>query len=226
MKISELSQTSEIPVPTIKFYIREGLLPAGQRTAKNQADYGPLHVERLALIRALREAGGLSIDVIARVLRAAASAPKKEDFVIAAVNALERPTQIGVDASTESYAAAEQLLLSLTKRRGWRIEPDDGALRDATRALAIVLGSFVPEDECAIDVYAEAAELVAQHEIPDDWAPEATPDAALRYAVLGTVLFEPLILALRRMANVARSRKVLKKTRASASSSALRRLRE
>ena len=226
MKISELSQTSEIPVATIKFYIREGLLPAGQRTAKNQAEYGPAHVERLALIRALREAGGLSIEVIARVLHAAAASPKKGDFVIAAVNALERPTQVAVDASTESYAAAEQLLLAVTKRRGWQIERDDGALRDATRALAVVLGSFVPKDEHGIDVYAQAAELVAQYEIPDDWAPEATPDAALRYAVLGTVLFEPLILALRRMANVARSRKVLNKPHGSAKSSALGRLRK
>jgi DNA-binding transcriptional MerR regulator len=52
------------------------LLQAGQRTAKNQADYRVGHLERLALIRALLEQGGLSIDVIARVLAAAASAPK------------------------------------------------------------------------------------------------------------------------------------------------------
>jgi len=226
MKISELSQASEIPLPTIKFYIREGLLPAGERTAKNQADYGVRHVERLALIRALREQGGLSIDVIARVLSAAAEAPQNKDFVIAAVNALEHPRQVAVDVSTESYAAAQQILLSLTKRRGWRIEPDDGALRDAAKALAVVLGSFVPEDERAIEVYAEAAELVAQHEIPEDWAPETNPDAALRYALLGTVLFEPFILALRRMANVARTRKVLKRPRRSTKASALERLRD
>jgi hypothetical protein len=133
---------------------------------------------------------------------------------------------VAVDVSTESYAAAQQILLSLTKRRGWRIEPDDGALRDAAKALAVVLGSFVPEDERAIEVYAEAAELVAQHEIPEDWAPETNPDAALRYALLGTVLFEPFILALRRMANVARTRKVLKRPRRSTRASALERLRD
>ncbi|MEY4514947.1 MAG: hypothetical protein RLZZ450_7069 [Pseudomonadota bacterium] len=149
-----------------------------------------------------------------------------EDFVIAAVNALERLTQLAVDASTESFVAAEQILLRLIKRRGWRIEREDGSLPYASKALAVVLGSFMPEDERALDVYAEAAELVAQHEIPNDWAPEANPDAALRYAVLGTVLFEPLILALRRMANVARSRKVLKKPRVSTKSSVPKRVRE
>src|ERR1700710_2639370 len=115
MKISELSQTSEIPVPTIKFYIREGLLPAGTRTAKNQAHYDESHLERLALIRALREAGGLSVEGIARVLHAADDA--RQDFVIAAVNALERPVQVAVDVSSEQYAEAEQMLLTLTARR-------------------------------------------------------------------------------------------------------------
>ncbi|MDB4975133.1 MAG: putative MerR family transcriptional regulator [Myxococcaceae bacterium] len=208
MKISELSQTSEISVPTIKFYIREGLLPAGARTAMNQADYGQAHVERLSLIRALREQGGLSIEVIARVLAAADSA--KKDAVIAAVNALERPAQVAVDVSDERLLAAEQMLLSLVRRRAWRIEPSDGALRDAIKALAVVLGWYMPQDDHAIDVYAEAADLVAKTEIPEGWAPDASPDAAVRYAVLGTVVLEPFILALRRMANVARTRKVVK----------------
>ena len=213
MKISELSQTSEIAVPTIKFYIREGLLPAGARTARNQADYGPAHLRRLALIRALREEGGLSIEVIARVLHAADSA--KEAFVIAAVNALERPTQVAVDASSESFAEAERLLLEMTARRGWPITKSDGALRDASKALAVIIGSFLEKHQEGLEVYADAAERVAELEIPRDWQPDASPDAAVRYAVLGTVLFEPFILALRRMANVARTRKVTGKHAAS-----------
>src|SRR5688572_21366531 len=100
MKISELSQTTQVPVPTIKFYIREGLLPPGERTARNQADYGVNHVERLALIRALREAGALPIETIASVLRAADSA--KDDFTIAAIDALERPHQVQVEISPEA----------------------------------------------------------------------------------------------------------------------------
>ena len=60
MKVSELNgQKSGVPLPTIKFYIREGLRPAGARTGKNQADYGEKHVERLSLIVALRDDAGL-----------------------------------------------------------------------------------------------------------------------------------------------------------------------
>jgi len=32
MRIGELSRRSGVPVPSIKYYVREGLLPAGERT--------------------------------------------------------------------------------------------------------------------------------------------------------------------------------------------------
>ncbi|RAC11977.1 MerR family transcriptional regulator, partial [Burkholderia multivorans] len=53
MRISELSRRSDVPVATIKYYLREGLLPAGERTSATQAVYTDAHVNRLALIRAL-----------------------------------------------------------------------------------------------------------------------------------------------------------------------------
>lgn len=210
MKISELSQTTQVPVPTIKFYIREGLLPPGERTARNQAEYGASHVERLALIRALREAGALPIETIANVLRAADTA--KEDFTIAAIDALENSRQVQVEVSLAQQRDAEQKLLALAKRRKWDVRPDDVSLRDAARAAAIAKLSFKAEnEERALDVYANAVDGLADFEIPADWAPAASPNAALRYVVLGTVLFEPFILALRRMAHVARTRQLSKK---------------
>lgn len=207
MKISELSQATNVPVPTIKFYIREGLLPAGALTARNQAEYSDVHVERLALIRAMREAAGLPIDTIARVLRASESA--KEDFVVAAIDALERPIQVDIEVSSEVQSAAEQAMLALAKRRRWKLDAHDQSLRDAARALGVINTSFKPHDEQrALDAYADAIDRIAEFELPDDWAPDASPNAALRYAVLGTVVVEPFILALRRMAHVARTRKI------------------
>src|SRR5258705_5776809 len=51
MRIAELSQKSGVPVPTIKYYLREGLLPAGELTSPNQARYDDHHVQRLRLLR-------------------------------------------------------------------------------------------------------------------------------------------------------------------------------
>ena len=66
MRISELSRRSGVPVATIKYYVREGLLPAGEPTAINQALYDERHLARIELIRALREGADLSIATIAR----------------------------------------------------------------------------------------------------------------------------------------------------------------
>ena len=49
MRIAELSRQSGVPVPTIKYYLREGLLPAGELTSPNQASYGETHLRRLRL---------------------------------------------------------------------------------------------------------------------------------------------------------------------------------
>src|SRR5205823_11902088 len=61
MRIAELSQRSGVPIPTIKYYMREGLLYPGERTSRNQARYTESHIQRLRLIRALVDVGHLSI---------------------------------------------------------------------------------------------------------------------------------------------------------------------
>ena len=71
MRVSELSQATGVPVPTIKYYLREGLLPRGETTTSpNQASYGDEHVARLRLIRSLLDVGGLSVATVRDVLAA------------------------------------------------------------------------------------------------------------------------------------------------------------
>lgn len=66
MRMAQLSEATGVPVPTIKFYIRDGLLPRGESTARNQASYGPEHVARIRLIRALTGICGLPLEGTAR----------------------------------------------------------------------------------------------------------------------------------------------------------------
>ena len=51
MKISELARATATPVDTIRYYERQGLLPAPARSGNNWRHYGSAHVERLTLIR-------------------------------------------------------------------------------------------------------------------------------------------------------------------------------
>ena len=54
MKIGELAQAAGCEVQTIRYYERERLLPAPNRTATNYRAYGPAHLQRLQFIRRCR----------------------------------------------------------------------------------------------------------------------------------------------------------------------------
>jgi Cd(II)/Pb(II)-responsive transcriptional regulator len=54
MKIGELAKATGAPVETIRFYEREGLLSAPERTSGNYRMYGADHAKRLAFIRNCR----------------------------------------------------------------------------------------------------------------------------------------------------------------------------
>jgi hypothetical protein len=51
-------------------------------------------------------------------------------------------------------------------------------------------------------------EELAVLEVPETWNPAAAPEDALTYAIEGTLLFEPLILGLRRLAHVDRGNRL------------------
>jgi Cd(II)/Pb(II)-responsive transcriptional regulator len=54
VKIGELASATDTPVETIRFYEREGLIPAPARTGSNYRSYAPAHTQRLAFIRRCR----------------------------------------------------------------------------------------------------------------------------------------------------------------------------
>jgi DNA-binding transcriptional MerR regulator len=191
MRISELSSQTGVPVATIKFYLRERLLPEGVRTSATQAQYDESHVARLRLIRALLGPGGLSVASAQRVIRAIDEPPESvHDLLGVAATAVLR---------TSGPSDGEPRVHDLMRHWGWRIdskdEPFHAALEDALRALDEA-GFELPEG--ALDFYKEHMHQIAQYEI--DSVPTNSLTAAVRQVVLGTVLIEPLILALRRLA--------------------------
>ncbi|WP_417071415.1 Cd(II)/Pb(II)-responsive transcriptional regulator [Niveibacterium terrae] len=54
MKIGELARATGTRIETIRFYEREGLLPAAERTEANYRIYTEAHVQRLAFVRHCR----------------------------------------------------------------------------------------------------------------------------------------------------------------------------
>src|SRR5690606_42064817 len=90
MRMAELSRESGVPVATIKYYLREGLLHPGERTSPNQARYDGTHIQRLRLVRALLDIGGLSVTTAKDGLAALASREASPHHVLG-VTQLGRP---------------------------------------------------------------------------------------------------------------------------------------
>lgn len=68
LRMRELAAASGVPAPTIKHYLREGLLPEPVKTSRNMAYYPPEFVERIRLIKRLQEERFLPLKAIKNVL--------------------------------------------------------------------------------------------------------------------------------------------------------------
>jgi DNA-binding transcriptional MerR regulator len=68
LRMRELAAASGVPAPTIKHYLREGLLPEPVKTSRNMAYYPPEFVDRIKLIKRLQEERFLPLKAIKTVL--------------------------------------------------------------------------------------------------------------------------------------------------------------
>jgi Cd(II)/Pb(II)-responsive transcriptional regulator len=68
LKIGDLAKRAQCPAETIRYYVREGLLPEPTRTAGNYRLYSRAHVERLAFIRNCRSLD-MTLEEIRQLLR-------------------------------------------------------------------------------------------------------------------------------------------------------------
>jgi DNA-binding transcriptional MerR regulator len=68
LRMGELAEASGVPAPTIKHYLREGLLPEGVKTSRNMAWYPPEFVDRIRLIKRLQEERFMPLRAIKGVL--------------------------------------------------------------------------------------------------------------------------------------------------------------
>ena len=190
--MAELSKTSGVPVATIKFYLRERLLPAGVRTGPNQSRYGEQHLRRLRLIRGLIEVGGLSVAGARDVIDAVDSElPLAHSFGVAqrAVSANIDPG----DIDPEALAGIDRLT------DGWRVSGDNPGRLAAARVLE-TFGALGQRDERNwFSRYAAAALLVAEADL-DQVEARGSREAMAETVVIGTVLGDALFSGLRRAA--------------------------
>jgi DNA-binding transcriptional MerR regulator len=207
VRIGELSRTSGIPVATIKYYMRVGLLPPGAHTHPNQADYGEAHLTRLRLVRALTEVGGLSISTASELLAVLDTRSLDAWESVGKVQyTLERRNIADVDQLVdEAHARTVEELIA---RHGWHIRPDSPARRSLVQICATLHRLGHDDILAALDGYADAiAPIVAvdMSLIGDQTSMSAT----IEKVIVGTVLGDGLLRALRQLAQEDASRPLL-----------------
>ncbi|MCF7551387.1 MerR family transcriptional regulator [Pseudonocardia sp. WMMC193] len=199
MRMAELSRTTGVPVATIKYYVREGLLPRGEvTTSPNQADYGDRHVRRLALVRSLVEVGGLSIAAVRATLAAV------DDPAVPLHDTLGMTIEAGDPASTpapydEAQRTAEARVDELLVRHGWANRPGAPARQaviDVVATMSRVTGTRL---DSVLEPFAEAVAAIAEADL-DTVSALSDVEERVETALVGTVLGDRLIAALRRIA--------------------------
>lgn len=196
MRISELAAATDVPVHTLKFYLREGVLHPGLATARTRAVYDDSHVQRVRLVRALVEHGGLSLDAVRRVVATLeAPPPSRHELLGAAAATLAAP---------EDQGPPQPEVKALLGRLGWSACDDGPPAVALGRALHACRAAGVPVDEDRLDGYAAAMRSVAALDL--DLVEDAgSPEEAVRTVVVGTTLLDPVLVALRRLAQEAES---------------------
>lgn len=211
MRISELAERAGVAVPTVKFYLREGVLAPGASVNARHSDYDESHLARLRLVRGLAQVMGASIEQIRQLLeimdqpgQSPLEAMGRATAALPLAGAPDAAVETAVSADREEggaqvAGAAEGTGARVLHALGFTFDPGSPTVRQVEAALEVAAENGVFIDEAQLRVYAAAARSVAA----SDFAriPWADPSAATAFAVLGTALYEPVLIALRRIAH-------------------------
>lgn len=190
MQLHELSQRSGVAPASIKYYLREGLLPPGEAVHATRAEYSASHLERLELIQALRRIVGLNIGQIRGLVKMADDGVPRLDLLAAVQRVVldlgNYTTAIGGEAA-EATAAVVRL-------RGWPDSPSD-ARNALTAHLELMAGLKIPVSATVLEAYSKAMDDVAGIDIAATTAPEST-DRLILTAAVGMHMHSQLLLKL------------------------------
>ena len=121
LKISEIAERAEVPVATVRHYLREGLLPEPVKTSRNMAYYPPEFVDRIRVIKQLQEERYMPLRVIRALLERDDTDPQRlramidfEDRILdrALVSEQER---VAADVARRRYEMPPEVLERLAE---------------------------------------------------------------------------------------------------------------
>lgn len=202
MRLAELSERSGVSTATIKYYLREGLLPPGRQVNTTTAEYDEEHLRRLRLVRAMIQVGRVPVAKVREVLGHVDDDSLGRSIRLgAALWAL--PQVPDPDEDDEYVQAAHQEVTALLDRLGWENAKQLTTVSPAYRSLVVAVAAFRRLGyEWGAELLAPYAELMHRTAVLDLDNMETYPSEPeqVEFAILGAILNEPVKQALHRMA--------------------------
>ncbi|MCX5384939.1 MerR family transcriptional regulator [Streptomyces sp. NBC_00083] len=202
MRLAELSGRSGVSTAMIKYYLRQGMLAPGRKVGATTAEYDESHLRRLRLVRALIEVGRLPV------------ATAKEVIGYVDDESLDRTIRLGAalwalphgpdpDDGDASVAAARTEVDRLFELLGWATARELGDLSPDHRALIVAVATLnrlgYPWDAELMAPYARLMHQAAARDL-DFVESHPSEEEKVETAVAATILFEPVLRALHRLA--------------------------
>jgi DNA-binding transcriptional MerR regulator len=132
MLVSELAERAGVPLATVKYYLRERLLPAGETTGPRRAEYDESHLRRLRVLRLLREVGGVPVTSLRQVVEAL----DDDDLPVHGVMTLVADVMSAGPEPAVQDSASLAVVDEVLERAGWdRVR---GASMDRQRLASLV----------------------------------------------------------------------------------------
>ncbi|CAM3721291.1 MerR family transcriptional regulator [Deinococcus frigens] len=194
MKMSELSKTTGVSTASIKYYLREGMLPAGRATGPRDADYTESHVERLEIIRNLQDTAQLPIATIKRLLGAVDDQAVPIPQLVAMAHSSILTTR---KVTAQERELAAQLLTALD----WTVPERSPVFGQLAHLLGILHQGQAPTDPDGLAPWLAAAGQVTQTEL-GLVRTQGSRALLVHDVVIGTYLSNQLLVTLHMAAQV------------------------
>ncbi|MFJ6072983.1 MerR family transcriptional regulator [Streptomyces sp. NPDC093065] len=202
MRLADLSKRSGVSTATIKYYLREGLLPPGRQINATTAEYDEDHLRRLRLVRALIQVGKVPVATAREVLGHVDDESLGRTIRLgAALWAL--PQDAEPDEADPAVAAARTEVDRLLELLGWETSREMAPLSPVHRSLVVAVAALrrldYPWDAELMAPYGELMMEVARRDM-DFMESHASEAEKVETAVAAAVLFQPVLRALHRLA--------------------------
>ncbi|CAL9605354.1 MerR family transcriptional regulator [Streptomyces sp. enrichment culture] len=202
MRLADLSKRSGVSTATIKYYLREGLLPPGRQINATTSEYDDGHLRRLRLVRALIQVGKVPVATAREVLGHVDDESLGRTIRLgAALWAL--PQDPEPDEADPAVAAARVEVDRLLELLGWETSRELASLSPVHRSLVVAVAVLrrldYPWDAELIAPYGELMMEAARRDL-DFLETHAQDSEKVEMAVASAVLFQPVLRALHRLA--------------------------